>query len=225
MACRAVVVIGAVSLTLIALAACNSFSATDESATDGGAERAPTGDVETAPEAEAPTPDAAVEAGLNPCIGDAGLLYCESFEDISKTTCGVEWKAMNGSAVRVAGNGHGGTGFCRFCTNASTAQLTQTFTFSNHANYVLSAWVRMPTKPDGGAPTNTEQLFVYAADAGEVARSNQIAAVGPQDWVLMQASVSAASGAVSELVGFFPGVYSANQGYCIDIDDVTLAPK
>ena len=177
------------------------------------------------PEAEAPTPDAAVEPGPKPCTVDAGLLYCESFEDISETTCGIEWKAKNGSALRIAGNAHGGTGFCRFCTNASSAQLTQTFSFTNQASYVLSAWVRMPTQPDGGAPTNTAQLFVYAADAGELARSNELAEVGPQEWILMQASVSTASGAVSELVAFFPGVYSANQGYCIDIDDVTLAPK
>jgi len=216
--------------TIGAAGACQSFSGGDDEPTDAGGADTSTTAVPEGAVAEGAVPDASVtdattDDGSTPCSSDAGLLYCDSFEEPG-TSCGLAWKVMNGSGERVSGAAHSGAQFCRFCANAKLAALMQSFSFAAQTSYVLSAWVRLAAHPDAAAPaTMTGQLILYGDGGAQLGRNDQSAMLSLSQWQHIQSALTDASAVVREDVLFYPEPYADAVGDCIDIDDVTISPQ
>jgi hypothetical protein len=212
--------------------ACGGFSATDAPVeSEAGAETSAT-DTSVATDASdgavIDAADAADALAPDPCAQDAGFLHCESFETAS--SCDLPWIPSSASWTLMTGDGHSGTGFCRYCATGTNTEVRQTFSFSMVSGYALSVWVRQSgTAPDAAGPAVAGAgIFVFPDASPGVAplvNSTQFTALSTTEWRRIQSSVIGAAAGVREVVTIAPNPSANSIGECFDVDDVTIASK
>lgn len=187
-------------LVSAALAACSTFSSTDDP---------------TTPSADAAAPDAAAAEASD--AGPPGAIYYEAFEGTSScrlenVTCTLEY---------TTGNAYAGSGSCRVCVNADQGGgLHRIPTTRTGTSVRLEAHVRLDS-PDASANAEWWAHIAVLRDGGFVGDDGKYGPVNASGWAFAQ-NVWIPPGPFDEVdvtVG-----YNAQNGEksCALIDDVAV---